>query len=175
MSSTVTVLRSWYVPAAGSAPCDWLAQAPADRAKYRPSRVVIAFTGNDYTCARPSYDSGGMAGWLQNYRLSLERLHDVFNGLPITVLASPAMNPTELNGEVLLNGSPLLNQLYEDECRRLGMKYSTAADDTLTPGHIFVWSRPAYPGDGPLVPVRRSDGIHVLPAGALYYAAALIG
>ncbi len=64
--------------------------------------------------------------------------------------------------------------MYRDLCSQLGMHYDTRADDTLTPGHRFVWQRPAFPGKGPLVTVRRPDGIHVTPAGALYYAAAFV-
>jgi hypothetical protein len=54
-----------------------------------------------------------------------------------------------------------------------GCESAKAADDTLTPGHRFAWQRPSFPGTGRLVTVRRRDGVHVTPAGALFYAAAL--
>jgi hypothetical protein len=161
---------------AGSALCDWTAQAPADRVRYKPDRVVLAFTGNGYTCARESLETAGVAGWLVNYRDALRKMHEVFKGLPVTVVASPAMYPSvrDANGDIILNGAPALNAMYKEECDRLGMRYDSQADDTLTPNHVFEWSRPAFPGNGPMVPVRKPDGIHLLPAGARYYAAAIV-
>ena len=80
-------------------------------------------------------------------------------------------------GFYVFNGNPELVAMYKAVGRQLHMTINTAADDWLTPGHVFVSERPAYPShdpNGPLVTVRLSDGVHLTPAGQLWYGAALI-
>ena len=113
--------------------------------------------------------------WVAEYRQALEQMHSAFRGTPMTVLAAPASRPPTPGHPAPLNGDPRLNAMYRDLCSRLGMHYDTGADDTLTPGHHFSWQRPAFPGNGPLVTVRWPDGVHVTPAGSLYYAASFAG
>ena len=96
----------------------------------------------------------------------------VFDGLPVAVVAAPAMGKQPAGTWYPENGNPLLNDMYA-ACAAYGMQYQTGADDALTPGHRFVWNRPAFPGNGPIVTVRAADGVHLSPPGELYYAAAL--
>lgn len=160
----------------GTSICDWTTHAVQDRADYHPSRVVIAFTGNSASCSGPDLIRGGVTAWLANYQRSLLSMRRVFSGLPISVVGSPAvLRPQPPGSWFPTNGSPLLNQMYRQMCARHGMHYDASADNDLTPGHVFEWQRPAFPGNGPETVVRLSDGVHVTPAGALYYAAALGG
>jgi hypothetical protein len=162
--------------AGGTALCDWVPGSAVDRRRYRPSRVVIALTGNNLTdCIRSDYEKGGEAALVSNYQSALIAMHSTFAGIPISVLAIPAAEPQPARHGARPNGSPALNAMYRSICLAYGMHYDTRADDTLTPGHRFVWQRPAFPGSGPVVTVRRSDGLHVTPAGSLYYAAAFAG
>jgi hypothetical protein len=158
----------------GTAMCDWAPHAAADRVLYHPARVVLAFTGNSHTCVANDLKVGGVPAFLANYSKALTEFHSAFVGLPISVVASPAMQ--SLSPDLFPeNGSPTLNQLYQTLCAQLGMTYNPAADNALTPGHIFTAYRPAYGTTGPLVAVRTGDGVHVTPAGAVYYAHALAG
>jgi lysophospholipase L1-like esterase len=156
----------------GSAMCDFSGEAVADRLIYHPSRVVIAFTGNDHTCVAQDYKQSGKAGFLANYSRSLGQFHAAFAGLPISVVASPAMHslwPADWFPE---NGDPALNDLYKTLCAEGGMTYNPAADNSLSPGHVFAWKRPRFV-NGPMVEVRSSDGVHLSPDGELWYASAL--
>ena len=156
----------------GSAMCDFSGEAAVDRAVYHPSRVVLAFTGNNHTCVANDYKKAGTAGFLANYSRSLTQFHSAFAGLPISVVASPAMHslwPADWFPE---NGDPALNDLYKTLCAQEGMTYNAAADNSLSPGHVFAWKRPRFVG-GPMVEVRSGDGVHLVPDGELWYAAAL--
>ena len=160
----------------GTSLCDWTGHAAQDRAEYHPSRVVIAFTGNAASCSVKDLDHGGVGAWLANYQRSLLTMRRVFSGLPISVVGSPAMlRPQPAGTWFPQNGNPLLNQMYRQMCAKYGMHYNSSADDALSPGHVFQWQRPAFPGNGPETTVRAPDGVHVLPAGELYYGAALGG
>jgi hypothetical protein len=159
--------------AGGTALCDWVSESPWDKARFHPAKVVIAFTGNDLSrCAAHAYAAGGETALVANYGNALQLMHAVFAGTPMSVLAAPASRPASPGRPAPINGDVRLDHKYHELCIRLGMHYDTRADDTLTPGHRFAWKRPAFPGNGPLVTVRRSDGVHVTPAGALFYAAA---
>lgn len=163
-----------YRAMGGTSLCDWTPTAANDRALYKPARVVIAFTGNSASCSGSDLIKGGIAAWLANYQRSLLTMRDVFAGLPISVVAAPAMESPRPSGTWYpTNGYLGLNEMYQRMCAEYGMHYNDSADSYLTPGHVFEAERPAFPGDGPLTPVRTSDGVHVLPAGALYYGAAL--
>ena len=159
--------------AGGTSMCDWTAHAAVDREVYRPARVVIAFTGNAASCSASDLEHGGVSAWLANYQRSLMTMHHVFGGVPIAVVAAPAMGKQPARTWYPENGKALLNDMYASMCAAFAMRYDTRADDTLTPGHRFSWERPAFPGNGPMVTVRTTDGVHLLPEGQLYYAAAL--
>jgi hypothetical protein len=159
--------------AGGTSLCDWVSHAPLDRRLYRPQRVVIAFTGNAASCSANDLENGGVSAWLANYQRSLLSMRSAFDGLPITVIASPAMSTQPAGSWYPENGNPLLDHMYSAMCTEYGMRYETGADDALSPRHRFSWNRPAFPGNGPTVKVRAADGIHLTAPGELYYAAAL--
>jgi hypothetical protein len=158
----------------GTSPCDWTAGAADDLRTLRPAHVVIAFTGNSASCVQEAYEHGGLAAVVDTYRRSLLRLADVYRGVPVTVVATPAMARRPAGTHTPINGNAAFNRMYRSLCGQLGWQFSTVADDALTPGHVFTWRRPAFPGTGPSTVVRAPDGVHLLPAGALYYAAALV-
>jgi hypothetical protein len=156
----------------GTAMCDWVDRARVDVLVHDPAAVVLAFTGNTATCVFDTFRAGGVPAATALYERSLRQFHAIFAGRAISVVIPPAMHNTT-NGWFPFNGDPALVAMYERVGRELGMTVNTRADDTLSPGHVFSPVRPAYP-DGPLVTVRLSDGIHLTPAGALWYGAALL-
>jgi hypothetical protein len=159
--------------AGGTSICDWVNHAALDRRLFRPARIVIAFTGNAASCSAHDLEQGGVSAWLANYQGSLLAMRNTFQGLPISVIASPAMSKQPVGSWYPENGNPMLNHMYASMCAKYGMRYESGADDTLSPKHRFAWNRPAFPGSGPMVAVRATDGVHLSPAGALFYAAAL--
>ncbi len=156
----------------GSAICDWISQAKADNKALNPARIVIAFTGNTASCAASTYLTQGDKGVTGLYERSLRQMRSIFRTQRITLVIPPAMEPLPNSG-FAFNGSPDLVAMYERVGPELHMTINTDADDNLTPGHIYQRYRPAYP-DGKPVAVRLSDGIHLTPAGALWYGAALL-
>ena len=104
----------------GSAMCDFSGEAAADRILYHPSRVVIAFTGNDHTCVANDYKK------LWNRRVfgELRTLaHAVPCGLCRTadfcgrVTGHASLWPADWFPE---NGDPALNDLYQTLCAQRG-------------------------------------------------------
>jgi hypothetical protein len=161
--------------AGGTAMCDWAPYAAADRIIYKPAQVVLAFTGNVDDCVDADFQRSQLAGVVSNYELNLRLFAQSYAGLPIKVVAPPAMNNTSPTyaGWFPYNGNPALLAMYAQVCAQLGLTYSAAADDGLTPGHVYTAMRPAYGTKAPLVTVRTTDGIHLTPAGTIYYAHAL--
>jgi hypothetical protein len=156
----------------GTAMCDWVARARADRVLHHPSSVVLAFTGNIATCVHATWMAGGAGATTALYERSLRAMRSIFADQQVSVVIPPAMANVR-SGWFPYNGAPALVAMYERVAPELGMTVNTRADDTLTPGHVFSPTRPAYP-DGPLVAVRLSDGVHLTPEGALWYGAALL-
>jgi hypothetical protein len=156
----------------GTAICDWLPQAEADEKALHPAKIVIAFTGNTATCAASAYRTHGNQGETAAYERSLRQMRATFATEPITLVIPPAMQDLP-NGWFPFNGNSALVAMYERVGPELHMTIDTDADDNLTPGHLYLLYRPAYP-HGKLVLVRESDGVHLTPAGALWYGAALL-
>lgn len=159
----------------GTAMCDWVTQARKDLAALHPQRIVLAFTGNTASCAASAFLSGGADGATDLYEHSLRQMRAVFATQPITIVVPPAMDNLP-PGWFPFNGNHELVTMYKSVGPQLHMAVSTNADDWLTPGHVFVWKRPAYPShaaNGPLVTVRLADGVHLTDAGRLWYGAAL--
>ena len=77
--------------AGGTGTCDWISQAAADRVIYHPQRVVLAFTGNVDGCVRPDYDRAKLTGVVSNYERGLRSFAATFAGIPVKVIAPPAM------------------------------------------------------------------------------------
>lgn len=160
----------------GTAMCDWAAGAARDRTTYQPARVVLAFTGNVGNCVEADYQRSGITGVVANYDHGLRLFAQAYAGVPVTVIASPAMDNTRPHyaGWYPENGNPVLNAMYAADSATLGLRYDITADVTLTPGHVFTAYRPAYGTQAPLVRVRAVDGVHLTPAGTVYYAEALL-
>jgi hypothetical protein len=154
----------------GTALCDWVKQAAKDSKHLKPVRVVLAFTGNTATCVQAAYVKGGAAAAVALYEQGLRQLRAIYPTVPITIVIPPAMH--DRVGWYPFNGNPQLVAMYERVGPQLHMNVNTDADTWLTPGHVFVQDRPDFI-TGKLVDVRLSDGVHVTPAGALYYGAAL--
>lgn len=156
----------------GTALCDWTAQAARDRLALHPSSVVLAFTGNTASCVSHDYLSLGVPGAIANYRRALVAMRKIYPTESMTVVLSPAMQNLP-NGWFPFNGSPALNAMYRQTASQLHLSADSAADELLTPDHVFAWMRPLTSG-GASVLVRLSDGVHLTPAGATLYARALL-
>lgn len=161
-----------YRASGGSAMCDWSGGAAADRRAYHPTRVVLAFTGNNHTCVTNDFAAGGLTAVVANYARALTEFHTAFAGLPTSVVAAPAMQSTWPSAWFPENGNAAFNQMYQRLCAQYRISYNADADNWLSPGHVFVWQRPRF-GGGPLVTVRAIDGVHLTPDGEAWYAAAL--
>ncbi len=157
---------------AGTAMCDWINQASFDHLALHPTRVVLAFTGNTASCANDVFRTQAVAGTVALYEHSLREMRSIFASVPITIVIPPAMHNLP-QGWFPFNGNPALVAMYKRVGAELHMTIDTAADDWLTPGHVYTRQRPAYP-NGPLVDVRLSDGVHLSPAGEIWYGAALV-
>ena len=155
----------------GTAMCDWILQALTDSKTLHPDRIVLAFTGNTASCAAKAFVTEGTAAEISLYAHSLRQMRTIFPTQQITVVIPPAMQ--NRTGWFPFNGNPGLVSMYEQVGAQLHMTINHDADDSLTPGHVFQQSRPAYPHGKPVV-VRTSDGVHLTPAGALWYGAALL-
>ncbi|HEX4017757.1 MAG TPA: hypothetical protein VHX15_13565, partial [Frankiaceae bacterium] len=158
----------------GTSMCDWSNVSAHDRRAFKPTRVVLAFTGNVDGCDRTDYNASGITGVVANYDRSLREIARSYKGIPVTVIASPAMDNSIVPSWYPENGNPALNAMYKTDSAELGLRYSTVADDTLTPGHVYIADRPAYGTKAPLIPVRAPDGVHLLSEGTIYYAEALV-
>jgi hypothetical protein len=156
----------------GTAMCDWLTQARYDALALKPQRVVLAFTGNTASCAAEAFRTGGAAGATALYEQSLREMRAIYPRVPITIVIPPAMHNLP-HGWYPFNGNAALVAMYQRVGPELHMTINSRANDWLTPGHVFTSTRPAYP-HGPVVTVRLSDGVHLTPAGELWYGAALL-
>lgn len=156
----------------GTAMCDWTDRAFFDEDTLHPKRIILAFTGNTASCAAAAYRTGGAAAATALYEHSLRQMRAIYAHVPITLVIPPAMHNLPM-GWYPFNGDPALVAMYKRVGSQLGMTIDTHADDWLTPGHVYTATRPAYP-HGATVVVRLSDGVHLTPAGELWYAAALL-
>jgi hypothetical protein len=159
----------------GAKMCDLAPSAAADRLTFKPTRVVLAFTGNTWGCAVPKgVLVGTLAQIVANYERSLREFAASYQGIPLTVVGPPAMKTPGTEGIFPYNGNPALIAMYQRVSAELGLHYSALADDQLTPGHVYTAYRPARGTTAPRVRVRATDGIHLAPAGEVYYAVALM-
>ena len=156
----------------GTAMCDWTDRAFFDHETVHPRRIVLAFTGNIASCAAEAYRTGGPAQRRRSTSAHCGRCAPSIADVPITLVIPPAMHNLP-HGWYPFNGNPELVAMYKRVGTQLGMTINTHADDWLTPGHVYTAARPAYP-HGATVLVRLSDGVHLTPAGELWYAAALL-
>jgi hypothetical protein len=105
------------------------------------------------------------------YEESLREMRAIYPTVPITIVIPPAMH--DRVGWYPLSGDFRLVAMYKRVGAQLHMYLNTDADSWLTPGHVFVQDRPDFV-TGKLVDVRLSDGVHLSPAGAKWYGAALL-
>jgi hypothetical protein len=157
----------------GKALCDWVPGMATDRAVYHPKTVVIALTGNIITCVANDWRLHGAAGAIANYERALRAVRVAYPTEKVIVVGPPASH--DLTGRIPFVGNPQLSAMYRRVAPQIHATYSTAADDALTPGHIFAWTRPPLgcPTCRP-VTVRTSDGVHLTGAGGKLYGAALL-
>jgi hypothetical protein len=158
----------------GAGPCNFAPSAAADRVRYRPAKVVLAFTGNVSQCSLAAFRTAHLSGVVANYESALGAFRRAFAGLPITLISPPAVNSTSPDYPAWFpyNSNPALIAMYRRVCASSGMTYSTKADDYLTPGHVFRFDGPKF-RNGPIVRLRLPDGLHLTPDGSAWYAAAI--
>lgn len=157
----------------GTAACTWAPEAKLDAATIHPTRVVLAFTGNSTSCAPDTSQDV----FLASYKAAVEEFRVAFGKTPITLVLSPVMDDKRV-GVPHTNGMPALNALYvslsEGGSDALpNVDFNPDALLWLTPGNKFRASGPAYPGNGPVVPLRTPDGVHLTIGGQDYYGVVL--
>lgn len=167
-SSERVVFRAY----GGTAMCDWTAQAARDKVALHPQKVVLAFTGNTASCVSSDFLAHGIPGAVGNYERALTRMRSIYSTESMVVVLAPAMNNLP-SGWFPFNGSPALNAMYRQVGNELHISVDSAADNLLTPNHVFSRTRPLTPG-GPPVVVRLGDGVHLTTAGAQLYGRALL-
>ena len=157
----------------GTALCDWVPRMAADRKNYSPKTVVIAFAGNTATCVANDFRRHGAAGATANYERALRAVRTAFPTEKIVVISPIAAH--DLIGWFPYPGSPQLAAMYKRVAAEIHATYSLAADNALTPHHVFTWTRPPLgcPACHP-VTVRTPDGVHLTTAGGKLYGAALL-
>ena len=157
----------------GTALCDWVPTMAADRAIYHPETVVIALAGNIITCVADDWRLHGAAGAIANYERALRAVRVAYPTEKIIVVGPPASH--DLTGRIPFVGNSQLSAMYRRVAPQIQATYSSAADDALTPGHVFTWTRPPLgcPTCQP-VRVRNLDGVHLTTAGGKMPGAALL-
>jgi len=157
----------------GTALCDWVPTMAADRKTYTPTTVVIAFAGNIITCVANDWRLHGASGAIANYERALRAVRAAYPTEKIIVVGPPACH--DLTGRIPFVGNSQLSAMYSSVAPQINATYSSTADDALTPGHVFTWTRPPLgcPACQP-VRVRTLDGVHLTTAGGKIYGAALL-
>jgi hypothetical protein len=140
-----------------------------------PRRIVLAYTGNSNSPAtRRAVQEHGVDGLGQAYAACLRQIRaDVPASVTLVVVQPPACDPRDQHGSLLLLRylrTATLGGVYPTGSRVPAMPnaiYSTAADDRLTPHHVF---RVADDGGD----LRTDDKLHLTPYGAQVYGAVLL-
>ena len=176
----------------GLAPCDFLASMAADAASWRPTDVVLEFSGDNFTPCMGG-DPIGSPQYYATYRADTQQAIDIFrpggarvflSGLPYDVW--PSANPNIAN----------LNQLYASVAAGSGAIYVDAGQAVMANG-AYTQTLPCLPGEPCTGPsgtnvVRDPEGVHFCPtgnttaegyfevcdvysSGAFRYAAAMLG
>jgi hypothetical protein len=140
-----------------------------------PRRIVLAYSGNSNSpTTRRAVEQHGVDGLGQAYAACLRRIRaDVPAAVTLVVVQPPACDPRDQHGSPLLLRylrTATLGGVYPAGGRVPAMPnavYSTAADDRLTPHHVFRFRD----GGGDL---RTDDKLHLSPYGAQAYGAVLL-
>ena len=140
----------------GTNACDWEQQIRQDTARH-PVRVLLVFTGNPWSApslqAWQTYGPGGV-GVVQ-----AECMRVIRRILPASILL--VVMSTLACRTAWPNKSPLIQQAVatDGSLTSENTQWGTYADDSLTPGHVFM----VRDAGGVL---RAPDGVHlVAPAG----------
>lgn len=163
------------VGAPGGATCDLLPRMRADAQRYRPTAVVIAFSGNAFTPCMQDRNGEPTRGqeWLARYRAATVEAVSIFRpGSPqIWLGTTPIAMLPEKKGDP---DTKMLNGMLRDLARQNGRVHvAESANAVLDRGY---WARtlPCLPNEpcnggvdarGRLVNVVRApDGAHFCPA-----------
>lgn len=145
----------------GIAPCDYKGLVAADYAKYTPSKVTLAFSGNNQT-ACTGHKTG--AALVAQYHEDLVWLTNYLTAKGAKVIYSAPLCRSATSG--WSNGDPAFRSMEKSLAtfyRAYGnhVAYSELAAQTICPGWTYV---AAY---------RSSDGLHLNSVGAGIYAIGL--
>lgn len=156
----------------GTGACDFIVQAASDRAIFHPQRVVFAWSGNVSNCDKDAYVINDCQPLADSYTQTLESFLSVYSGIPQTIVLPPAFHNPGTPKWYPCNGNPALVAAYQAFIND-GVHIVTLADTGLTPHHVYRVSGAAYP-HGAITVLRAADGIHLTPAGAQWFGAALV-
>ncbi|WP_250642974.1 hypothetical protein, partial [Frankia sp. AiPa1] len=149
------LVRTW----GGTAPCDWLADVPAQIHAFRPTVAALAFSGNQGSdCMRGRELIGA-------YRADVTRLVETLTGAGITVILVEA--PPRADQAVDAAGRTQLDRLWKQIAAAHPRTSVAAAGRAVTDNGRFTPTLHCVAGEtcGPsgFVTVRSPDGTHFCP------------
>jgi hypothetical protein len=150
----------------GLAPCDFLPSMASDAASWRPTAVILEFSGDAFT---PCMDGETFATpqYYQKYEADIQTAIDIFRpyGAEVILIGLP-FDASAADNQNVAN----LNQLYGSvAAANVGVTYVDAGQAVMANGS-FTWTLPCLPREpctglsGTNV-VRSPDGSHFCPTG----------
>jgi len=145
----------------GTAPCNWVAGLPNDRASFTPTKVLIQFIGNLPAACMTGRDPK------TGYEQDLTKIVNFWKAqnVPVIMIISP---PTETDSLAWAR------QAEQDVAANLNVPVNDAGQAVLNAG-VFTFFLPCQPSEGPAlgcgveepgyIRVRNADGIHFATAG----------
>jgi hypothetical protein len=150
----------------GAAPCDYRKFIGGDYDKYMPSKVTLAFSGNNGSACMRSASGAPLTGiaYLWRYHDDLVALTNYLTAKKVKVIYSAPLCTSSTT--TFINGSAALRSMEAGLAIRFRAQgvhilYSDYADLQICPNWQYVSS------------YRASDGLHLSNAGAVRYATAL--
>lgn len=145
----------------GTNVCDWLGQMK-QHAAANPRRVVLVFSGNMWSQIK-GYKAYGVLYPATEQAKCIAKVRQIFPASTQLVVYSPVA----CKSEAVPNGSRAFAYFWYLTARTLpNTVWSTAADDALTPGHVYRQAD----ARGLL---RAPDGVHLAGAGFAVFGGAI--
>jgi hypothetical protein len=147
----------------GTAPCNWVAGLPNDRASFTPTKVLVQFIGNLPPACMTGRDPKTA------YEQDLTKIVSFWKAqnVPVVMIISP---PTETDSLAWAR------QAEQDVAANLNIPINNAGQAVLTDTGQFTFFLPCQVSEGPAlgcgleqqsgeIRVRNADGIHFATAG----------
>jgi len=150
----------------GTAVCDFLANMATDAISWRPTAVVLVFSGDNFTPCMAG-DPNESPQYYAKYQADIQTAIDIFrpHGTKVFIIGLPYDASSSANQNITN-----LNQLYASvAAANTGVSYVDAGQSVMANG-AFTWTLPCLPGEPCTGPsgtnvVRAPDGVHFCPTG----------